>query len=159
MEAALAEARAAAREGEVPVGCVVVLDGRVIAADHNRTIQLGDPTAHAEILAIRRAAVAAGNHRLTRCELAVSLEPCAMCVGACVQARLHRVIYGAADPRWGALGSRLDLGRPGLFNHDLAVAGGILAEPCRELLQEFFRRRRGSRPAGDRRQDGSCASS
>ncbi|HQF87596.1 MAG TPA: tRNA adenosine(34) deaminase TadA [Acidobacteriota bacterium] len=158
MAAALAEAQAAAREGEVPVGCVVALDGRVIAADHNRTIQLGDPTAHAEILAIRRAAAAVGNHRLTRCELAVTLEPCAMCVGACVQARLHRVIYGCADPRWGALGSRLDLGRPGLFNHDLAVAGGILADACRELLQEFFRSRRGRRPTDESSKDGPCAS-
>ena len=159
MAVALAEARAAAREGEVPVGCVVVLDGRVIAADHNRTIQLGDPTAHAEILAIRRAAAAVGNHRLTRCELAVTLEPCAMCVGACVQARLHRVIYGCADPRWGALGSRLDLGRPGLFNHDLVVEGGIMADACREPLQEFFRERRGHRPSDERPEDGPCASS
>ncbi len=159
MAAAVAEAQAAAREGEVPVGCVVVLDGRVIAADHNRTIQLGDPTAHAEILAIRRAAAAVGNHRLTRCELAVTLEPCAMCVGACVQARLHRVIYGCADPRWGALGSRMDLGRPGLFNHDLAVEGGILADACRELLQAFFRERRGRRPNDEQSENGSCASS
>jgi tRNA(adenine34) deaminase len=148
MEAALAEARAAEAEGEVPVGCVVVLDGRVISAEHNRTVQLGDPTAHAEILAIRRAAAAAGNHRLIECDLVVTLEPCAMCVGACVQARLRRVVFGTVDPRWGALGSRLDLGRPGLFNHDLDVAGGVLAEPCRELLRGFFRRRRPRRTSG-----------
>jgi len=160
MDLALAEARDAAARGEVPVGAVVVdAKGDVLARAGNRTLELRDPTAHAEILAIRRAGTAVGNHRLTRCELAVTLEPCAMCVGACVQARLHRVIYGCADPRWGALGSRLDLGRPGLFNHDLAVAGGVLADACRELLQEFFRERRGRRPTDERSEDGPCASS
>jgi tRNA(adenine34) deaminase len=142
MAAALAEAEAAEREGEVPVGAVVVRDGAAVAAAHNRTIQLNDPTAHAEILALRLAAAAVGNYRLAGCDLYVTLEPCVMCVGACVQARVRRLVYGAADPRWGGLGSRLDLGRPGLFNHDLAVTGGVLADICRERLQDFFNRKR-----------------
>lgn len=142
MAAALAEAEAAEREGEVPVGAVVVRDGAVIAAAHNRTIGLNDPTAHAEILALRQAAAAVGNYRLSGCDLYATLEPCAMCVGACVQARVRRLVYGAPDPRWGALGPRLDLGRPGLFNHDLSVTGGLLEGPCRERLQDFFGRKR-----------------
>jgi tRNA(adenine34) deaminase len=142
MAAALAEAEAAGREGEVPVGAVVVRDGAVVAAAHNRTIGLNDPTAHAEILALRQAAAAVGNYRLPDCDLYVTLEPCAMCVGACVQARVRRLVFGAPDPRWGGLGPRLDLGRPGLFNHDLAVTGGVLEGPCRERLQDFFGRKR-----------------
>lgn len=142
MAAALAEAEAAEREGEVPIGAVVVRDGAVVAAAHNRTIGLNDPTAHAEILALRQAAAAVGNYRLPDCDLYVTLEPCAMCVGACVQARLRRLVYGASDPRWGALGPRLDLGRPGLFNHDLAVTSGVMEGPCRERLQDFFGRKR-----------------
>lgn len=142
MAAALAEAEAAEREGEVPVGAVVVRDGAVVAAAHNRTIGLSDPTAHAEILALRQAAAAIGNYRLPDCDLYVTLEPCAMCVGACVQARLRRLVFGAPDPRWGALGPRLDLGRPGLFNHDLAVTSGVMEGPCRERLQDFFGRKR-----------------
>jgi tRNA(adenine34) deaminase len=144
MEAALAQARAAAEAGEVPVGAVLVRGDALVSTAHNETLRLNDPTAHAEILALRQGAAALGNHRLTGCDLYVTLEPCAMCVGACVQARIRRLVYGAADPRWGCLGSRLDISRPGLFNHDLAVSGGILADPCRNLLQDFFARKRKS---------------
>ena len=142
MEEALARARRALPEGEVPIGCVGVRDGTELASAHNRTITLTDPTAHAEILALRQAAAAAGNHRLTGCDLYVTLEPCAMCLGACIQARVRRIVFGAPDPRWGCLGSRIDLGRPGLFNHTPAIVGGILAEPCRELLHTFFQAKR-----------------
>lgn len=142
MEAALAQADAAEAAGEVPVGAVLVHGDALVAAAHNQTLGLNDPTAHAEILALRLGAAAVGNHRLTGCDLYVTLEPCAMCVGACVQARIRRLVFGTADPRWGCLGSRLDLGRPGLFNHDLAVTGGILADPCRDRLQAFFARKR-----------------
>ena len=142
MEAALAEAGRAEHEGEVPVGAVLVREGAVLAAAHNQTLALNDPTAHAEILALRRGAEALGNHRLTDCDLYVTLEPCAMCVGAAVQGRIRRLVFGAPDPRWGALGPRLDLGRPGLFNHDLALTGGVRADASRAMLQAFFARKR-----------------
>jgi len=142
MEPALAQARLAATEGEVPVGCVIVKDNQALALAHNRTIPLTAPTAHAEILALRQAAAVTGNHRLTGCDLYVTLEPCAMCVGGCVQARIRRIVFGTPDPRWGRLGSRVDLGQAGLFNHSPQIVGGILAGPCRELLQTFFQAKR-----------------
>ena len=142
MNRALDEARLALAEGEVPVGAVIVLDGRVIAAAHNQSVRAHDPTAHAEVVVMRMAGQSLGNYRLSGCELYVTLEPCAMCVGACAQARICRLIFGAPDPRWGALGSHLDLGTPGLFNHPFTAQGGILEDDCRALLQRFFEARR-----------------
>ena len=144
MREALAEARRAEAAGEVPVGAVVVVGGEIVARGFNRPIGAVDPTAHAEIVALREAAARAGNYRLTGAELYVTVEPCLMCVGAAVHARVGRVIYGAAEPKAGALGSAVDaLAAPGL-NHRFEVTGGVLAEDCGALLQAFFRTRRGS---------------
>jgi tRNA(adenine34) deaminase len=143
MRRALALARRAARLGEVPVGAVAVDEaGRLLAAEHNRSIIACDPTGHAEVLALRAAAAALGNYRLTGVTLYVSLEPCPMCAGALVWARVRRVVYAAADPKAGALGSALDLAaQPGL-NHRPLVQGGLLAEESVALLKEFFAARR-----------------
>lgn len=142
MSLALAQARAAMAAGEVPVGAVLVKSGALVASGRNAPVAGHDPTAHAEIAALRNAAQALGNYRLDGCELFVTLEPCAMCAGAMLHARLARVVFGAADPRTGAAGSVLDLfARPEL-NHQTAVQGGVLAGECAELLQEFFRGRR-----------------
>ena len=142
MRAALDLASEAAAAGEVPVGAVVVKDGEVIGRGYNRPITTSDPTAHAEIIALREAARSLGNYRLTGCELYVTLEPCAMCVGAMVHARLARVVYGAADPKTGACGSIIDL--PGLatFNHHGRFEGGVLADECSGVLKRFFAERR-----------------
>jgi tRNA(adenine34) deaminase len=142
MREALALAAEAARAGEVPVGAVVVKDGRIIGRGYNRPITSSDPTAHAEIVALREAAAAERNYRLPGCELYVTLEPCAMCVGAMVHARIARIVYGAADPKTGACGSIVDL--PGLanFNHHGRFEGGLLAEECGRVLREFFAERR-----------------
>ncbi len=143
MEMALREAVEAGRRGEVPVGAAVVLpDGRVALAG-NRTIGDCDPTAHAEILALREAARLSGNYRLAGGELFCTIEPCIMCMGAMVHARLARVVYGAPDPRWGGAESLYALGSDPRLNHSLAVAGGVLSDRCRELIQSFFRQRRG----------------
>lgn len=142
MYRALELAREAEAVGEVPVGAVVVKDGEIIGEGFNQPIGLHDPTAHAEIRALRAAAERLGNYRLTACELYVSLEPCAMCAGAMVHARIGRLIYAAADPRTGAAGSVLDLVRFEAFNHRMAVTAGILAEDSAALLQGFFRSRR-----------------
>jgi tRNA(adenine34) deaminase len=139
---ALDEARAAADEGEVPVGAVVVLNGEVIARAHNRPIALRDPTAHAEILALRAAASLLDRYRLTGLSLYVTLEPCLMCVGAIVHARVVRVVYGARDPKAGALGSVFDVGRDSRTNHQIEVYGGVRADECSALLRDFFRPRR-----------------
>jgi tRNA(adenine34) deaminase len=142
MQQALAEARRAAAAGEVPVGAVVVRHGEVIASGRNAPVDGHDPTAHAEIVALRAAAQVLGNYRLDDCELFVTLEPCAMCSGAMLHARLKRVVFGAADPKTGAAGSVLNLfGEPRL-NHRTALQGGVLAQECGELLQVFFRQRR-----------------
>lgn len=142
MQLALAEARLAAAAGEVPVGAVVVRHGEVIATGRNAPVDGHDPTAHAEIVALRAAAQALGNYRLDDCELFVTLEPCAMCSGAMLHARLKRMVFGAADPKTGAAGSVLNLfGEPRL-NHQTALHGGVLAQECGDLLQAFFRRRR-----------------
>ena len=142
MRLALAQARAAAAAGEVPVGAVVTRDGRVIAAGRNAPIAAHDPTAHAEIAALRAAAARLGNYRLEGCTLYVTLEPCAMCAGAMLHARLDRVVYGAPDPKTGAAGSVLDLfGEPRL-NHRTQVQGGVLADECGALLRAFFEPRR-----------------
>ncbi|MFO1356931.1 MAG: tRNA adenosine(34) deaminase TadA [Gammaproteobacteria bacterium] len=142
MRQALDQARQAAAVGEVPVGCVIVSEGRVVAAGFNRPISRHDPTAHAEIEALRAAGDALGNYRLGGCTLYVTLEPCAMCTGAMVHARITRLVYGAADPKAGAAGSVFDLARAAALNHRMDVSGGVLAAECRELLQGFFRERR-----------------
>jgi tRNA(adenine34) deaminase len=148
MRLALAEARAALAHDDVPVGAVVVraASGQpadVIAARHNERELTGDPTAHAEILALRDAAARVGNWRLDDCSLVVTLEPCAMCAGAMVNARLGRLVYGAADPKAGAAGSRFDLVDSPLLNHRMPRLTGVLADECGQLLVEFFAARRG----------------
>jgi tRNA(adenine34) deaminase len=142
MRQALDEARLAASEGEVPVGAVVVHEGRVIGRGRNGPVARQDPTAHAEMIALREAAQALGNYRLDGCDLYVTLEPCAMCSGAMMHARLRRVVYGAADPKTGAAGSVVDLFAQPRLNHHTQVEGGVLAQECGALLSEFFRLRR-----------------
>ncbi len=142
MALALQEARAAADAGEVPVGAVLVRDGRVVATGRNAPVATCDPSAHAEMAALRAGGQALGNYRLDGCTLYVTLEPCAMCAGAMLHARLARVVYGAPDARTGAAGSVLDLFGIGALNHQTAVAGGVMAEDCSALLQDFFRARR-----------------
>jgi len=142
MRAALDEARLAEAAGEVPIGAVVVLRGEIIAPGQNRVLRDVDPTAHAEIIAMRAAACVLGNYRLLDCELYVTLEPCAMCAGAMVHARLARLIYGAADPKAGAVGSALEVLNHPRLNHKILVTAGILAEECSAVLKEFFRARR-----------------
>jgi tRNA(adenine34) deaminase len=142
MRIALHEAERGARDGEVPVGALLVRDGRVLARAHNRPIHLLDPSAHAEILVLRRAARKLRNYRLERCDLYVTIEPCAMCAGAIVQARLRRIVFGARDPKAGACGSALRVLNHRKLNHQVEVAGGILAADCASVIQEFFRKKR-----------------
>jgi tRNA(adenine34) deaminase len=142
MRSALELAGEAAALGEVPVGAVVVKDGAIIGRGFNRPITTSDPTAHAEIIALREAATALGNYRLPGCELYVTLEPCAMCVGAMVHARIARIVYGATDPKTGACGSLVDLPNVANFNHHGRFEGGILAEECAGVLTRFFAERR-----------------
>ncbi len=142
MRAALREAERGAREGEVPVGAVVVKEGQVLARAHNRPIHLNDPSAHAEILALRRAARKAGNYRLEGCDLYVTIEPCAMCAGAIVQARLRRTVFGARDPKAGAAGSVLNVTDHPKLNHRCEVVKGLLADESAALLRSFFQRRK-----------------
>ncbi|MDB5869714.1 MAG: CMP/dCMP deaminase, zinc-binding protein [Polaromonas sp.] len=142
MKLALAQARQAAAFGEVPVGAVVVRQGQVIATGRNAPIGTHDPTAHAEMVALRAAALALGNYRLEECELFVTLEPCAMCSGAMLNARLKRVVFGAPEPKTGAAGSVINLFAQAQLNHQTRLQGGVLAESGRALLQEFFRQRR-----------------
>jgi len=139
---ALALAQEAARLGEVPVGAVIVKDGVVIGSGANRPISSADPTAHAEIVALREAAARLGNYRLTGCELFVTLEPCAMFVGAMLHARIARVVYGARDPKTGACGSVVDLPAVAALNHHALFEGGVLEDECGEVLRAFFARRR-----------------
>lgn len=150
MEVALEEARQAAREGEVPVGAALVREGELLARDHNRSIQRSDPTAHAEILVLRRAGELLSNYRLTGTDLFVTLEPCAMCAGALVWARVGRLVYAAPDLKAGAVSSRASLLSPGLFNHSPEVVPGVREAEARHLLQEFFSRLRKNRHAGER---------
>jgi tRNA(adenine34) deaminase len=142
MRAALEEARTAESGEEVPVGAVVVAAGRIVGRGHNRTIADRDPTAHAEIVAMREAALTLGNHRLTQATLYVTLEPCAMCIGAMLHARVARLVFGAYDEKAGAAGSVLDLAAHPRLNHRLEVNGGLLAEECGRLLTSFFEQRR-----------------
>jgi tRNA(adenine34) deaminase len=143
MRAALAAARAASAAGEVPVGAVVVLDDVILGQAHNAPIALGDPTAHAEVLALREAARKAGNYRLPRATLYATLEPCVMCCGAAVHARIARIVYGAPDPKAGAIVSRHRLLDDGRSNHRIEARGGVLEAECGALLKEFFEARRG----------------
>jgi len=142
MEEALRSAQRAQESGEVPVGAVVVRDGRIVGRGFNRNITDSDPTAHAEIIALREAGTALGNHRLEDCDLFVTIEPCAMCAGALVHARIRCLIYGADDPKAGAVHSVLQVINHPQLNHRMEVRGGILAGRCAELLQSFFRNRR-----------------
>ncbi len=148
MAAALAEARAAEQCGEVPVGAVIVLDGAVVARGHNLTQTLQDPTAHAETVAIRRAAEALGSWRLLGCTLYATLEPCAMCAGGIVLARLPRLVFAASDPKAGMCGSLENLVQDSRLNHGTEVRRGVLAAESGELLRSFFRRRRALASAG-----------
>jgi tRNA(adenine34) deaminase len=142
MRLALDQAHNAWTVGEVPVGAVIVRAGKVLATGYNHPIGSHDPTAHAEIRAIRAAAELLGNYRLVDCELFVTLEPCAMCAGAIMHARLKRLVYGAADPKTGACGSVVDLFGQAALNSHTTVSGGVLADACGALLREFFAERR-----------------
>lgn len=139
MEATLKEARQAAESGEVPIGAVAVHEGKIIARGQNRVLRTNDPTAHAEIVALRGAAAALGNYRLNGVTLYVTLEPCAMCAGAMVHARIDRLVYAAADPKAGAAGSVLSVVNHPRLNHQMQVEQGIMAEEAGELLRSFFR--------------------
>ncbi|SAI54817.1 zinc-binding hydrolase [Bordetella ansorpii] len=147
MNLALEQAMLAAGAGEVPVGAVVVdAAGNVVGAGYNRTITDSDPTAHAEIVALRQAAQRQGNYRLPGFSLYVTLEPCVMCVGAMLHARLTRIVYGAPDPKTGACGSVLDVGAVAQLNHQTHIHGNVLADPCGSILRGFFRERRRKEP-------------
>lgn len=148
MERAISLARRAEREGEVPVGAVIVHAGELVGEGWNRVITCNDPSAHAEIIALRAAGERLGNYRLPECSLYVTLEPCCMCAGAMIHARLARVVYGAVDPKTGAAGTVFGvLGDP-RHNHAPAVYGGCLGEECGEQLKQFFREKRGAKSAG-----------
>ncbi len=142
MRLALDQAHNALLVGEVPVGAVILRDGKVIATGYNRPITTHDPTAHAEIVALRHAATLLGNYRLPGCELYVTLEPCAMCAMALLHARLGRVVFGATDPKTGAAGSVLNLFDQPQLNHHTVLVGGVMADACSALLREFFAQRR-----------------
>ena len=142
METALEQARQGQAAGEVPIGAVIVVDGRVVARAYNQPVSTCDPTAHAEMLALRDAGKVAANYRLTDATVYVTLEPCLMCVGALVHARVREVVYGAPEPKTGALVSAVrGLDLPGL-NHRFAVTGGVMEEECRQIIQAFFKERR-----------------
>jgi tRNA(adenine34) deaminase len=142
MEEALRSAQRALEAGEVPVGAVVVCESRVVSRGWNRNISDFDPTAHAEIVALRKAGATVGNHRLEDCDLFVTIEPCAMCAGAMVHARIKRLVYGAPDPKAGAVQSVMQVLNHPQLNHRMEVRGGVLAGRSAEILQEFFRNRR-----------------
>ena len=142
MEAALAEARSAAEAGEVPIGAVVVREGEIVVRAQNRVVRDNDPTAHAEIVSLREAARILGNYRLNGCTLFVTLEPCAMCAGAMIHARIDRLVFAAADPKAGACGSVLSVINHPRLNHKMQVEQGIMADEAGELLRSFFRERR-----------------
>jgi tRNA(adenine34) deaminase len=142
MEQALEQARLAAAAGEVPVGALVIKDGEIIGRGHNRNLLENDPTAHAEIVALRQAAAHLGNHRLAGCVMFATIEPCSMCAGALVHARIVRLVYGASDPKAGAAGSVLQVINHPRLNHKMEVTSGVLIDKCSEILQDFFRRKR-----------------
>ncbi|MBN1105454.1 MAG: nucleoside deaminase [Deltaproteobacteria bacterium] len=146
MNEALREAEKASLEGEVPVGAVLADEaGEIVSSAHNRTLSLQDPTAHAEMLTLRIAAARYGNYRLTGTTLVVTVEPCLMCMGAALNARVSRLVFGAADPKGGAAGSLYDVSRDSRLNHRIEVVSGVMEQECARLMQEFFRRRRGDR--------------
>jgi tRNA(adenine34) deaminase len=147
MERALELAALAAEAGEVPVGALVIKDGEIIGQGHNRNLLDNDPTAHAEIVALRQAAARLGNHRLTGCTMVATIEPCSMCAGALIHARIARLVYGAADPKAGAAGSTLQVINHPSLNHRMEVTAGVLAEKCSEILQKFFRQKRQQTPS------------
>jgi tRNA(adenine34) deaminase len=143
MTLALDEAKKAGQIGEVPIGAVLVAaNGEIISAACNRTIELADPTAHAEILALRQASAEIGNYRLLNTTLYVTVEPCIMCMGAIVHARVAHLVFGAPDPKWGAAGSLYDISRDERLNHRVEVLKGVLGADCRSLMQNFFRAKR-----------------
>ena len=142
MKEALRAAQRAFDAGEVPVGAVVVRDGQIVGRGFNRNILDHDPTAHAEMVALREAGVAVGNHRLGGCDLFVTIEPCAMCAGAMVHARIRRLVYGATDPKAGAVESVMSVLNHPAMNHQIEIRRGVLAGKCAEVLQEFFRNKR-----------------
>ena len=142
MQQALVLAEQAAQKGEVPVGAVVVANGEVVGRGYNCPISSSDPTAHAEIVALRDASKNLENYRLAGCDLYVTIEPCTMCVGAMIHARINRIIFGAPEPRAGALTSQLALLESGHFNHSMQWTGGILEDQCRALMKDFFKQRR-----------------
>ncbi|MGB9439143.1 MAG: tRNA adenosine(34) deaminase TadA [Desulfobacterales bacterium] len=143
MELALNEAKKAGQIGEVPVGAILVSEnGEILSAAHNQTIKLADPTAHAEILTLRKAALEINNYRLLKTTLYVTVEPCIMCMGAIVHARISQVVFGAPDPKWGAAGSLYNFAADDRLNHRVAITAGVCAEDCRRLMQDFFRAKR-----------------
>jgi tRNA(Arg) A34 adenosine deaminase TadA len=142
MERALEQAELAAVAGEVPVGALVIKDGKIIGQGHNRNLLDNDPTAHAEIVALRQAAARLGNHRLIGCTMVATIEPCSMCAGALIHARIARLVYGASDPKAGAAGSLLQVLNHPELNHKTEVTAGVLAGKCSEILQKFFRQKR-----------------
>jgi tRNA(adenine34) deaminase len=144
MQQALGEARAAGAADEVPIGAVILFDGRIVARAQNRVLRDNDPTAHAEIIALRAAAQAIGNYRLSGCTLVSTLEPCAMCAGAMIHARIDRLVFATDDPKAGAAGSVLSVLNHAALNHQMVLERGLLAEESTALLREFFQRRRSS---------------
>ena len=143
MALALSEAKKAGQMGEVPIGAILVSEnGKILSSTHNRTINLADPTAHAEILALREAALKINNYRLLNTTLYVTVEPCMMCMGAIVHARISNVVFGTQDPKWGAAGSLYNFAGDDRLNHRVAVTKGVCGHECRRLMQEFFRAKR-----------------
>lgn len=142
MRAAIGQAQLAEGIDEVPIGAVVACGGEILGVGHNRRISDSDPTAHAEILALRAAAAARGDWRLDGCDLFVTLEPCPMCAGAAVLARIRRIVFGPADPKAGACGSLMNVADDGRLNHRIEIVAGVLEDECRDLLQAFFRKQR-----------------
>jgi len=139
---AIKEAKKASKKHEVPVGCVIVKDGKIISRAHNLTIKKNDPTAHAEILAIKKAAQKIGNYRLTNCEMYVTIEPCPMCAGAAVWARIKKIIFGVCDGKSGACGSAVNIANNKKLNHRIKIKSGVLSNECADLMKNFFKERR-----------------
>jgi len=143
MQLALEEAEKAGQMGEVPIGAILVSeDGQILSSTHNQTIDLADPTAHAEILALREAALKINNYRLLNTTLYVTVEPCIMCMGAIVHARISKLVFGTGDPKWGAAGSLYNFAEDDRLNHRVAITNGVCQQECRRLMQEFFRGKR-----------------
>ena len=142
MQYAIIEANIAKDKGEVPVGSIIVKNNQIIAKAHNSPISKNDPTAHAEIEVLRKAGKKLLNYRLPKTTLYVTLEPCAMCLGAMIHARIERVVFGASDPKSGVCGSTIDLSSESIFNHQISVSGGVLEHECKNILQSFFKLRR-----------------